>query len=502
MTGPAWSTDSQVPEERGQYPLAVEAAIAGHARVLVPFTTTVTAHPRYYALHARVAAAAETSGADRSTYNELLRRAEVLLAAASILHAQENPNQHDPAGNLSNPHGFRAIAPELDGTELDLAGLAGRYGGGSAGYSGAYRGVEQAFGLAGGPAHARAPLPATALAALDAFVALAARKTVPIDELRDPALCLCAIRSSADGQGLRDAFFDDADTDVPADIRAARRAGRMSALLCVTAFDGATTDDRTNNLMAAQCCYGNVRGRLPSPDPACAAAAARWRGALLRNESVTAWRWLWWWITDTLDGAPSTVQVLTNTFTEAVIGYAGRDRRVETDLFGALPAGTNTDGTLLAAEQELRAAPGNAYWTEPLLWLRMLALGTRRLDELDVPAHKYFTAGLADWNPIETRTYLDQFADRRLSELAADLVPRLIRRAQGVARRRQQWTRLGLRMPTRLRPVGDMLYVTGPEGRGQAALRQYRMVQMLGALDVLGVVDGKWTPGPRAREVA
>lgn len=132
------------PEERGQYPLGVEGAIAFHARNLVPFTTTVTAHPRYYALHARGAAVASP---DAVAADELTRRLEVLLAAASLQHARSAPDAHDPGGVLSEPHGFRMIGGSLNDVELDLAALAGTYGGNRAGYSGAYRGVEQAFGL-------------------------------------------------------------------------------------------------------------------------------------------------------------------------------------------------------------------------------------------------------------------------------------------------------------------------------------------------------------------
>jgi hypothetical protein len=496
--GPGWSTHALAPEERGQYPLGVENAIAFHARNLVPLTTTVTAHPRYYTLHARAAATAIN---DEAAAKELLRRLEVLLGAASMLHERSNPDEHDPAKNLSAPHGYRAIGAAVNAPTIDVATLAGAYGGNSAGYSGAYRGVEQTYGIFGGPQSARAPLPADALSALDRLVELAAKESISTTDLNDPALCLCALRGSADGRALRSSFFHAADQSVPDDVRGARRAGQLTAQLCMLALDGLTVTTPVTNALANLCCYGDVAGRLADASPGATATAARWRGALLRNQSVTAWRWLWWWLTAELHQSPSTAEVLTRAFADQLIADAGgRDALLSEAVWDQLPGGKDASG-LLPAERTLRETADNAYGTMPLLWLQMLALGVRRLDELDDEALAHFSVGHDDWGPAETRTYLESLHGMRLSQVAEELVPRLLRRAQSVARRRQQWTRHGLRMPTRLRPVGDILYVTGPEGTGEAALRQFRLVQMMNALGVLGVSNGNWEPGPHAEVI-
>lgn len=495
--GPRWSSDSLAPEERGQYPLAVENAIAFHARNLVPFTTTVTAHPRYYALHARAAAVMSD---DETAAKELLRRLEVLLGVASLLHAQNAPEAHDPAGTLSAPHGFRAIGAALNqGPTLDLAGLAGTYGGNSFGYSGAYRGVEQTYGMSGRQCDARMPLGADAMSALNPLVALASQGSVSISELQDGDLCVCALRGSADGRALRTAFFFDTDRGAPEDVRAARRAGRLTTQLCLKALDGEPVTAPVTDALADLCCYGDVDGRLAGDGEGISASAARWRGALLRNQSVTAWRWLWWWLTAELDRLPSSSDVLTRAFADELIA-GGSDQLLSEAVWDQLPALQDADG-LLPAERVLRE-PSTVYGTSPLLWLRMLAVGVRRLEELDEAALGHFSIGRDDWGPTETRQYLADLEGKRLSQVAEDLVPKLLRRAQSVARRRQQWTRHGLRMPTRLRPVGDILYVTGPEGTGEAALRQFRLVQMLNSLGVFGVEDGRWAPGPHAGAVA
>lgn len=496
--GPRWSSDSLAPEERGQYPLGVENAIAFHARNLVPFTTTVTAHPRYYALHARAAAVGTD---DEIAAKELLRRLEVLLGAATLLHAQQSPQTHDPADTLSAPHGYRAIgAALLNGPALDLADLAQTYGGNSSGYSGAYRGVEQAYGMSG--RQPDVPLGADALSALDPLVELASRNSVSISELEDADLCVCALRGSADGRALRSSFFLADEPGAPEGVRAARRAGRLTAQLCLAALDGQPVTARVTDALADLCCYGDVDDRLAGASQGASASAARWRGALLRNQSVTAWRWLWWWLTAELDRAPSSSEVLTRAFADKLIASAGgRDEVLSEAVWDQLPAGHDAHG-LLPAERALREAPDDAYGTSPLVWLRMLAVGVRRLDELDDAALGHFSAGRDDWGPTEAREYLSSLEGKRLSQVAEDLVPKLLRRAQSVARRRQQWTRHGLRMPTRLRPVGDILYVTGPEGKGEAALRQFRLVQMLNSLGVLGVDGGHWEPGPHAEVVA
>ena len=104
------------PKERGQYSLGIEGAIAFHARNLVPLTTTVTAHPCYYALHAAASLPENPSSSD--TAGELIRRLEVLLASASMLQARADMPGHDLARQLGEPHGFRAVGSALRGAEV------------------------------------------------------------------------------------------------------------------------------------------------------------------------------------------------------------------------------------------------------------------------------------------------------------------------------------------------------------------------------------------------
>ena len=485
-------------EERGLYPLGVEGAIAFHAARLVPFATTVTAHPRYYTLHS-LAALHEGLDSD-DTAGELTRRLDVLMAAASMLHARADRDNHDPAGVLSEPHGFRTVGRELEGTDLPLATLAASYSGNRYGYSGAYFGVEQALGLSGGTAAAM-PLPDSALDVLRPLLALASHDNVPLDTLRDPALCLCATRTSSDGAALRTALFAADDQGAPESIRTARKTGQLSAALCITALRGKAVSTSVTMALADLCAYGDVAGKLPSGVDGVDLTAARWRGALLRNESVTAWRWMWAWVTRTLHDRPSTQQQLSHALAAAFIESAGGDLSYREAVLDPLPPGVAADQTLLPVEQQIRATQGLVYSNDPLLWLRMLAVGCRRLDELDEYALPHFMEGPDTWNPQETLSILEVYQGLRLSQIAEDLAPRVVRRAQQIARRRQQWTRMGLRMPTKLRPVGDVLYVSGPDGTGEAALRQFRLQQMLNALGILGVDDGNWTDGAHAYQI-
>jgi hypothetical protein len=500
ITGPRWSTDAQAPEDRGVGPLGVENVTERHAAALVPFATTVTAHARYYALHARIAA----DGRSVTDTSELILRCEVVLAAASLEHARLHPAAHDPGFGLSRPHGYAAVEPHLTTPSLPVDALAHTHGGGTNGYAGVYLGVELDFGLIGRNGRqlvAGSAVPsATDLAPLDAVLEAARMSTLDVSSMDDPALCVCACRDSADGAALRRAFFQ-VDAAGTAAHKQQRTRARSSATVLLTALRGHPVSADVTRHLESACCYSDADREFA--DPLLAHAVARWAGALLRNRSVTAWRWLWWWITDELDRHPCSEHDLGDRLVDTLVSAAGHDGSVRRVLFDPLPPRTHGE-RVLPAEHTLADEQGYAG-NSPLSWLRMLALGTLRIDDLaGHPAYPHFVAGSGDWGPPFTADYLGQFTDRPISELARNLVPKLVRRAQHIARSRQQWTRSGLRLPTRLRPIGDVLYVTGREGIGIPSLRQQRMIHMLGELGVLDIDTGDktWTDGVHADELA
>jgi hypothetical protein len=82
LDGPSWSTEG-LDRAAGRYPLSVERHVMRMAELLVPGVTTVTPHARYYALHALIAVEAARRGLAEGQIQDLLRRAEVVVAAVS-----------------------------------------------------------------------------------------------------------------------------------------------------------------------------------------------------------------------------------------------------------------------------------------------------------------------------------------------------------------------------------------------------------------------------------
>src|SRR3712207_3266227 len=70
----------------GRSPLSVERHVIRMVDHLVPGVTAVTPHGRYYALHGLVAAEAEVRDLSVPATQDLLRRAEVVMATVSFAH--------------------------------------------------------------------------------------------------------------------------------------------------------------------------------------------------------------------------------------------------------------------------------------------------------------------------------------------------------------------------------------------------------------------------------
>src|SRR4051812_47014107 len=113
VSGPDWSVPG-LQIAAGRFPLAVERHVLRMVDRLVPGVTTVTPHARYFALHGLIAAEVEREGLGMAAARDLLRRAEVVMAAASFVH------DHGDIG-LARAHGLDALAGRLSGGTLDLA---------------------------------------------------------------------------------------------------------------------------------------------------------------------------------------------------------------------------------------------------------------------------------------------------------------------------------------------------------------------------------------------
>jgi len=102
-------------QRAGRYPLAVEAPILRAVEMLVPGASTVTRYIRYYALYAALAAHAAERDLDREACRRLLRRSEVIMAAAHLTVPPETPP--GPAHGIDRVRAFM-------GERLDVARAA------------------------------------------------------------------------------------------------------------------------------------------------------------------------------------------------------------------------------------------------------------------------------------------------------------------------------------------------------------------------------------------
>lgn len=501
VVGPAWTASGSSVVDAGRFPLGVETATLANAARLVPAVTSITAHARYFVLHAHVVAqAAADSVTDLDEVVMRVRRAEVVLGALSLVHAENSGKAHHGPSRLGEPHGAGVIAPALAEGVLDVEDVAGRYSRQSRGFLTAYRGSEIALGLLDGASGSLGPGPVrlsdAAGSALEPILALSRRQQVrrrELDELGADG-CLCAVRSSVDGQELRGLMLGGAGApQADADVRRTRTGTALSARLLVQAMDGRSGD--VEHAMAALCCFSDLDGI--GDDQRLSVWAKRWRGALLRNRSVTAWRWLWWWLTNQLATRPRTAEELGDALAEALTIEAGGDRNAHAALTADLPE-RRSGHLLLDAESDLLYPGGEESW-QPLDYLRCIALGALRIQDLTGPALRTFTEP-AQFGPEWVREWLDDLGTRTLSDLGRELTGLLLRTAEDLSRRKARWEGNRLRLPTRLRPIGDVLHLAGREGSIPAGLRLRRLADVLTELDFVRVHGSHWRRGPVAAE--
>ncbi|MGR6967019.1 hypothetical protein ACU610_21400 [Geodermatophilus sp. URMC 61] len=508
VVGPAWSTAASPLIDAGRFPLGVESATLGNARRLVPLINSGTAHARYYLLHAAVAAAHHVKPGDRSAMEaarQHVRRAEVVLAAATLRHADTAPAEHGAAPPYRDPHGARAVAPAVANGTIDVGKLAAKYSLQTNGFLAVYRGAEIEAGLLdrrnGSLLPGPVPLPHSGLDGVHAILAAADNSSLSLDQLDQllPAACLCQVRRGAEADQLARLLLGDRSgdgPDLPKEVRRARRRTAATARLLLHALDGRSPDTDPNEAMAALC-YGNLDDVAALDDPDLVGWAQHWRGALLRNASVTAWRWLWWWLTEQLRRQPRSRAALASALADALVEAAGGDGNAVDLLNEQLPARKDSQRLLNAEDSVLYADGGESV--DPWTYVRVLVLGVHRLQDLTGPALTAFLEP-GELGPPYVRDWLAASAHLSVSELGRDLAGRLLRQAEEISRRRIRWEFGQLRVPTRLREIGDVLDLAGQEGSIAPALRLERLRQMLAELGYLTEVDGALAWGAPAAE--
>jgi hypothetical protein len=480
--------------DTGRQPLAVEAVIGVHAAALVPGVITTTPHARYLTLHARLAIEAERRGwraeADVVSFRELVRRAEVVLGAVSVAHDTDVPDAHRSRAGSVGAHGVNTIGRELNETgAINIGRLAAAYSQVPGGYLQTYGGIEGLLGLTDG---GKVPAPGASadpslLSVLDEVVELA-RREEPLsmaDLVARRHLCLCEITDAADGECVRRAYFTDRDG-----LKGHPQRHRLSARLLVEALRGSLVDESADMRMDRWCCFTpGLRDLLGNED--LYAHALMWRGALLRNWSVWAWRLIWAELVSPLADT-GTRQDAIKAFVCDLPSVTVRQALID-DLPSLVDAAT---GTPLAVEHDLHDDPRNADRWQVLDLLRLLAIGAQRLDHLDPVSMEAFVGRMPDdLGPGYVAGWLKRDGNRLLADAVTDLADGLFRRAEAVSRQKMQWTRYGLRLPTRLRRIGDQWRLEGEEGAGPVSLRLNTFTSVMRQLGVLAVDGQTWTAG-------
>jgi hypothetical protein len=106
----------------------------------------------------------------------------------------------------------------------------------------------------------------------------------------------------------------------------------------------------------------------------------------------------------------------------------------------------------------------------------------------------------AGFGPGWVRGWLDGLGAKPLSTVGRELTGLLLRTAEELSRKKARWQEGHLWLPTRLRQLGEVLYLAGKEGSIPAGLRLGRLTQVLVKLGFLDSTGGHWRPGPAAVE--
>ncbi|WP_189964593.1 hypothetical protein [Streptomyces violascens] len=448
---------------------------------LVPGVTTVTPHARYYALHGLVATHAEETGLAVPAAQTLLRRAEVALAAVSFTH-------HPQAlAWLPRAHGADALARRLEAgvvtvAEAEVPGKGG-YVGNAWGFWGPYAGSEVELGILGtGPMPVPGPRldRAAVRDGLGEVLELARQDTLYVGDLASlgERLCVCAGGDRPDGAWLA-RLLCEPNASAEAGSRAATRRQTIQLLARVVATHPVSRFTQDVGQVLA---FGDFLTTDPVTRDIDAAAA--WRGVALRNYAVGAWRRLWSWLVEQVDGLLP-VEELADRFAEEL-----PDMTVDAFL-SSLPATQSTTGVPLPAEHALRASDEAL----PLAELRVLATSALRTGELTGRVRDAFLGQRGvELGPEWVQRRLEEARPMNLRDVARQLTHDLVARSQRIALSKARRGADGsLWLPTRLHEHAGLLYRTSKEGRGDVGLRLDQLGSVLATCGVLRYDDQHWS---------
>jgi hypothetical protein len=456
---------------------------------LVPGVTTVTLNARYYPLHGLVAAEARDRSMGLSAAQDLLRRVEVTIGAVSARHLHVDPDDH---AALSRPHGYDIISPPVRDGSIDIGALAAPhiYAQPPWGFWSAYRGSEMVLRIVT-RANDIAPGDQLDLQAvsegLSEVLGLAAQSTLDTNSLDSHAhLCICRSISSPDGAWLAKLFA------APYADRPTTRAGTRRQTLRMIARSIQLTDVQfVTRDLAPFLAYrdeGFEDDVLASMD-----ITAEWRGLVLRNISVAAWRDLWACVVNGIDGLTARAS-LADRFADALSqGTVGAFR-------AQLPPTLTAAGRPAPAEIDADLEAAN----DPHYNLSLLMLGAQRARELSGHELDGFQGHdpediFEELAPAWMAGQLDAWNDRSVRDFASWLTDVMLNRSQRLAlRKARPDVKNGiLKIPTRVYLRDGFVFCDSAETGGPAALRLDQLAGILAGMGLLAREAGTWALGSR-----
>lgn len=458
--------------------------------ILVPGISTLTRYVRYYALYAALAAYTREHGLDSAACRRLLRRSEVILAAAALVDS-------DPAAGPVPAHGVDRVRQSYDGSELDVAAVTGTddslsrsYSPRAWGFWSQYGGPSTTLGTVvvedGALCPGRHPCPepvrelfaplfgATSHDRLSRQRLEALRPVTPqAGDAPEVPWLRGLFTATSDGRHAPDAWEPD--------DRRRRAAFRM--LGRATALYGTETDQSWEEIVRSAVVFGD---RVET-DPVLSGihGVSGWRGVLLRHYSVGAWRRLWAGLVASIgaegDDADSSQEELREWLADEM-----PDEPVRA-FMDKLPP-TTADGHPAPAEREV-LAEGDPR--DPPTNVALLLLGGRRTNELEGEVRTAFLGTQHDiLNPRWVSLRTDDLRDRSMRDLAVRLVDDMLAQSQRVALAKM---RLGgdgrLMVFSRVHQRGGRFYKTSDEGDTDIGLRIDQLVEIAVQLGLIDRAD-------------
>ena len=486
VEGPGWSARGLV-QHGSRYPLKVEGAVQRPVGLLLPGVSTASELVRYFALYAALAAYAGERDLDADGCRELVRRSEVIMAGTSV------PDGGEPTDGSVTAHGADGVRPWLGaGGLLDVRGAVSTgdeqhsYSPRRWGFWESYGGPSQVLGTVARDRRAlragRHPCPEPVRALFGPLFSATGRDQLAAADLRAlrPAGLLGDGRP--ENPWLLDLFtatrggVHEPGDWLPDDRR---RRATMRIVGRTAVLHGADTGLTWTEAVESTVVFG---GPLDA-DPVLATVreAESWRGLLLRNYSVSAWRRLWAALVSCI-GTADEHQDRSAAELQAWLADQMPDTTVGA-FTGELPATTQAGQPAPAERTILNDDPQG-----PLTDVKVLLLGARRADELVGEAGTVFMGHRNEiLNPAWVNGCVQEFRDRPLRDLAVRLVNDMLAQANRVALEKMAPDASGrLQVYSRVFERNGRYCKTGDEGDGALGTR---LEVTAGIAAQLGLID-------------